>query len=275
MKKQILPALLYLVLATFPGCVTPEVATNYKISDDLTAIRTLDIAVMPFLSRELTESEIEDVSDEIIDGLSNYGKIKTIVIPVENLVVQNNYNVRNIRKDSWSPYSIPKVLNKVIDRSLVDKWDSIWESYLKDKAIDTETIKEICGDLEVNTVFQVAVTNIKKTRPIHRKVIAETTAEVSYTLFSITGDVLLAGKSIATQANAWSGQLTPRPIEAVDQAPEYNVTTLSNGFTVLTESQTFPGAVHTRFAHSVGVYHTARALIRVIRRDIQVAANRE
>ena len=25
---------------------------------------------------------------------------------------------------------------------------------------------------------------------------------------------------------------------------EYNVTDLSNGFTVLTESQTFPGAVH-------------------------------
>jgi hypothetical protein len=33
-------------------------------------------------------------------------------------------------------------------------------------------------------------------------------------------------------------------LEAVDQAPEYNVTTLSNGFTVLTESQVFPGAVH-------------------------------
>jgi hypothetical protein len=33
-------------------------------------------------------------------------------------------------------------------------------------------------------------------------------------------------------------------LEAVDQSPEYNVTTLSNGFTVLTESQVFPGAVH-------------------------------
>lgn len=30
----------------------------------------------------------------------------------------------------------------------------------------------------------------------------------------------------------------------MDQAPEYNVTTLSNGFTVLTESQVYPGAVH-------------------------------
>jgi hypothetical protein len=30
----------------------------------------------------------------------------------------------------------------------------------------------------------------------------------------------------------------------MDRAPEYNVTNLPNGFTVLTESQTFPGAVH-------------------------------
>ena len=37
---------------------------------------------------------------------------------------------------------------------------------------------------------------------------------------------------------------TQKPVETADVAPEYNVTTLSNGFTVLTESQTFPGAVH-------------------------------
>ncbi len=30
----------------------------------------------------------------------------------------------------------------------------------------------------------------------------------------------------------------------------------------------FPGATHTRFAHSIGVFHTARALIKVIRREI-------
>ena len=35
-----------------------------------------------------------------------------------------------------------------------------------------------------------------------------------------------------------------KPIEAGDQTPEYNVTHLSNGFTVLTESKIFPGAVH-------------------------------
>ena len=31
---------------------------------------------------------------------------------------------------------------------------------------------------------------------------------------------------------------------------------------------TFPGAVHTRFAHSIGVYHTARTLVNVIRREM-------
>ncbi len=34
------------------------------------------------------------------------------------------------------------------------------------------------------------------------------------------------------------------PVEASDVPNEYNVTKLSNGFTVLTESQNFPGAVH-------------------------------
>jgi processing peptidase subunit beta len=43
-----------------------------------------------------------------------------------------------------------------------------------------------------------------------------------------------------------------KPLEAADQAPEYNVTTLSNGFTVLTESQVFPGAVHMGFLVDVG-----------------------
>lgn len=33
-------------------------------------------------------------------------------------------------------------------------------------------------------------------------------------------------------------------METTDQASEYNVTNLSNGFTVLTESQAFPGSVH-------------------------------
>lgn len=43
-----------------------------------------------------------------------------------------------------------------------------------------------------------------------------------------------------------------KPVEANDTAPEYNITTLSNGFTVLTESQVFPGAVHMGFLIDVG-----------------------
>jgi hypothetical protein len=56
-----------------------------------------------------------------------------------------------------------------------------------------------------------------------------------------------------------------KPLEAVDQAPEYNVTTLANGFTVLTESQVFPGAVHMGFLIDVGTrdetHETSGALL--------------
>ena len=31
----------------------------------------------------------------------------------------------------------------------------------------------------------------------------------------------------------------------------------------------FPGATHTRFAHSVGVFHTARSLARIIEREMK------
>jgi processing peptidase subunit beta len=43
-----------------------------------------------------------------------------------------------------------------------------------------------------------------------------------------------------------------RTIETSDVAHEYNVTNLTNGFTVLTESQSFPGAVHMGFLMDVG-----------------------
>jgi predicted Zn-dependent peptidase len=43
-----------------------------------------------------------------------------------------------------------------------------------------------------------------------------------------------------------------RTIETKDVAHEYNVTNLTNGFTVLTESQSFPGAVHMGFLLDVG-----------------------
>lgn len=42
---------------------------------------------------------------------------------------------------------------------------------------------------------------------------------------------------------------------------EYNVTDLSNGFTVLTESQTFPGAVH------MGKLQFLPLILKVERRD--------
>jgi len=32
---------------------------------------------------------------------------------------------------------------------------------------------------------------------------------------------------------------------------------------------TFPGAVHTRFAHSIGVFHTARALVEILEREMK------
>lgn len=43
-----------------------------------------------------------------------------------------------------------------------------------------------------------------------------------------------------------------KPIEKEDQQAEYNVTSLLNGFTIITESQTFPGPVHMGFLIDVG-----------------------
>ena len=48
-------------------------------------------------------------------------------------------------------------------------------------------------------------------------------------------------------------------------APEYNVTTLTNGFTVLTESQTFPGAVHMgKYSFFFDVFNINYKLIGVV-----------
>jgi processing peptidase subunit beta len=43
-----------------------------------------------------------------------------------------------------------------------------------------------------------------------------------------------------------------KPLERQDVPHEYNVTNLANGFTVLTESSSFPGAVHMGFMIDVG-----------------------
>ena len=42
------------------------------------------------------------------------------------------------------------------------------------------------------------------------------------------------------------------PVELADKEPEYNVTHLANGFTVLTESTIFPGPVNMSFLIDVG-----------------------
>jgi len=43
-----------------------------------------------------------------------------------------------------------------------------------------------------------------------------------------------------------------KPLYATDEEATYRVTNLNNGFTVLTESQTFPGAVNMGFLIDVG-----------------------
>lgn len=43
-----------------------------------------------------------------------------------------------------------------------------------------------------------------------------------------------------------------KPLYTNEDQAEYNVTNLNNGFTVLTESQVFPGAIHMGFCIDVG-----------------------
>jgi len=51
--------------------------------------------------------------------------------------------------------------------------------------------------------------------------------------------------STCTQCNnGWFFLQGHKPLYTNEMQAEYNVTDLSNGFTVLTESQTFPGSVH-------------------------------
>lgn len=215
-RTPILIVTAFYFLFSLNGCVTPEVATNYITSKKIYALQKIDVAVMPFLTRELTKSEIEDVSEKIVDHLSGSGLIKKIVLPTDAAIIQRN--IQEMRGNSLRFYFQTMTLNKEIDKDLLERWESSWEGYLKSMKINTEVLKEICNKMGVTSVLQFAVTDIKKTRPIHRKVVAETTAEVWYALFLNDGEILLVGKSIASQANAWSGQLTPMPIEAVDAA---------------------------------------------------------
>lgn len=52
--------------------------------------------------------------------------------------------------------------------------------------------------------------------------------------------------------NVFSALQGHKPLYATDEVPSYNVTNLNNGFTVITESQSFPGAVNMGFLMDVG-----------------------
>ena len=55
----------------------------------------------------------------------------------------------------------------------------------------------------------------------------------------------------ACRNNGWMFSQGHKPLYTNEMQAEYNVTDLSNGFTVLTESQTFPGSVHMGKSPSV------------------------
>lgn len=209
-------AITFFFLFFFKGCITPEVSTNYITSKKLYTLRGLDIAIMPFIARELTESEIEDVLEEIVDNLSYKGLLKKIVIPSETSIIQKKNE--EMRGNSLAFYIPSRILYKEIDKDLLEKWKLNWEGYLKHKKTDINVIKEICSKMGVTSILQFAVTDVRKTKSAHRKTIAETEAEIWYTLFFNDGEILIVGKSVASQANAWSGQMQPKPIEAIEPA---------------------------------------------------------
>lgn len=210
---------IYIVLLfSLSGCIAPEVATDIIVSNKFNSLRSIDVAVMPFLSDDLTESEIEDVSEDIINYLSNSHYINKLIVPKDSVTI-DRIN-RETRGSSLGRYFLPRIMFKKIDVELLKVWKLSWEEYPASKKINKKLLKIISNKMGVNSVLQFGVTNVSRTRPIHRKIVAETTAELWYTLFSLNGEVLIAGKSIASQANAWSGQLTPGTIEAVDAALE-------------------------------------------------------
>lgn len=199
------------------SCITPEVTTNSVVYEKLKNLRDLYIAFMPIEARALSASEIEDVTEEIIEELSTYGNIKKIVILEESAEKVAEVLLLKAWEKTYY-YQNSKVINMLFTKDQMDRWKKSWNSYLNNKEINTDILNKVGSSLKVNSVLQFDLTNIKHTRPVHRKVIAATTAEIKYTLFSTAGKVLLEGNSVATQANAWSGQMTPLPIEAIDAA---------------------------------------------------------
>lgn len=209
-------AMIFFFLFFFKGCIMPEVSTNYITSKKLYTLRSLEVAIMPFMAQELTESEIEDVYEDIVDDLIDRSLITKIVLPTDPVLMQRKNE--EIRGNSLAYYIPTMIMCKEIDNDLLEKWQSCWEGYLKHKKIDTNILKEICNKMGVTSILQFAVTDVRKTKSAHRKTIAETEAEIWYTLFFNDGEILIVGKSVASQANAWSGQLQPKPIEAIEPA---------------------------------------------------------
>lgn len=217
MKKSLLIFSFLLIIVVCSGCITPEVTTNYKIYPKPEKLRNLYVALMPLLADELSYSEIEDVTDEIVNELSGYGNIRQIVLPEKNK--NKLFEGRKLRTwEKISYYRKNRIVNKFIDSTLLENWAADWRNYLNKKDINQNELMAIGNTLDVNAVLQFAVADLKRVRPIHRKVIGETTAVIKYALFSVDGELLVEGESVATQANAWSGQLTPLPIEVVDVA---------------------------------------------------------
>lgn len=204
-------------LITLNGCVGPEVVTKSTVYEKPRNLRDLYIAFMPFDARELTKSEVEDITDEIIENLSTYANIKKLVI-----LDDDNERLRKVKDlRTWEMryyYQENKVMPRLVTRDLLNQWSSCWEEYLNKKEMNIKMLNKIGSEIKVNSVLQFAVTDVKITRPVHRKVIGAITAQINYTLFSTNGKVLFEGNSIATQANAWSGQMVPPPIEAIDPA---------------------------------------------------------
>ena len=217
MKKQFLQATLFAALVLQSGCITPKAITNNFVYGEYESLRNLHISIMPFMAEELSDEEIEDVTQKIVFNLSNFANIKQIVLPVVN--EEKLFGGENLQPwEKINYFKNNRIINKLISEELKNKWESNWDNYLNKKEVNKDVLNELGNILDVNTVLQFAVTEIIKIKPVHRQVIAETTVKIRYALFSLNGSVLLEGKSIAKDTNAWSGQLTPQITDVVAEA---------------------------------------------------------
>lgn len=217
MQRNVFAALSISYLFFLHGCITPNVVTNNFVYAEDVRFNNLHMTIMPLLADELSNAENNEASKEIIEKLSSYKNIKQIILPVES--EENLFDGKELSAyERIVYYKNNRIVNKLISEELLNKWDSCWKNYLNKKVTDKDVLKKLGDMLDVNAVLQFALTDLIRIRPIHRKVVAETTVIIKYVMFSIDGSVLLEGKSIAKQSNAWSGQLTPKPVEVFNIA---------------------------------------------------------